>query len=79
MWGAIISLIAQLLPRLLDWLVEKSKEPDKQIVDAAPAPKRVRDRIADSIISHPGYGKSLEKRGKVVTEERKVVKKDETK
>ena len=77
MWSAIISVIAQLLPVLLDWLVEKSKEPDRQIIDDAPAPKRIRDKVADKIINHPGYGKSLEKRGKEVTAERKVVKKNE--
>jgi hypothetical protein len=77
MVGVIISIIAQLLPILLDWFVEKSKEPDRRIIDDAPAPKKMRDKIADTIIKHPGYGKSLEKRGKVITEDRKVVVKDE--
>lgn len=57
--SALITVLSKVLPSLLDWMVEKSKQPDRQITDEAPPPKPVRDYLVDKIVNHPGYQKRL--------------------
>ena len=60
--SAIITILVQVFPSLLDWLAKESAKPDKEIKDDAPAPKTTRDWFADKIRNHPGYKAHLEKK-----------------
>jgi len=59
--SAIISILAKVLPSVLDWITKEAAKPDKKIEDDTPAPDTTREWFADKVREHPGYQAHLEK------------------